>query len=78
MSALVTVYESSDLALFAMAKAALDGAGIRYVAQGEGIQDLFGMGRLGTGYNMITGPPRIRVTTEDAERAREILAELRE
>ena len=44
MSALVTVYESSDLALFAMAKAALDGAGIRYVAQGEGIQDLFGMG----------------------------------
>jgi len=54
----------------------LDRAGIRYIAQGEGLQDLFGMGRIGTGFNQITGPPRLRVTAENAERAREILTEL--
>lgn len=73
----MTVFESADPALFAMARAALDGAGIRYVAQGEGIQDLFGLGRLGTGYSLVTGPPRIRVTSDDAERAREVLLDLR-
>ena len=78
MSELVTVFESVDLALLAIAKATLDSAGIRYVAQGEGIQDLFGLGRLGTGYSLVTGPPRIRVTADDAARARELLAELSE
>ena len=76
VSDLVTVFESSDIALFALAKTALDQAGIRYIAQGEGLQDLFGMGRIGTGFNLITGPPRIRVTADNAERARHILAEL--
>lgn len=73
---LVTVFESPDVALFALAKAALDEAGIRYVTQAEGLQDLFGLGRLGTGYNLITGAPRIRVPAEDAERARAIVVEL--
>lgn len=73
----MTVFESADPALFAMARAALDGAGIRYVSEGEGIQDLFGIGRLGTGYSLVTGPPRIRVTFEDAQRARELLLDLR-
>jgi hypothetical protein len=74
---LVTVFESGDLALFALVKAALDRAEIRYVAQGEGLQDLFGMGRLGgAGYNVVTGAPRIRVASENAERARQIVADL--
>jgi len=77
MADLVTVFESSDVTLMALAKAALDEAGIRYVAQSEETQDLFGVGRLGSGYNAITGPPRIRVTAEEAERAREVLRELR-
>ena len=78
VSDLVTVFESADLALLAMAKAALDSAGIRYVTQNEGIQDLFGFGRLGAGYSLVTGPPRIRVKAEDAARARDILVELNE
>ena len=76
MSDLVTVFESGDIVLFALAKAALDRAGIRYIAQGEGLQDLFGMGRIGTGFNQITGSPRLRVTADNAERARAVLAEL--
>ena len=75
-SDLVTVFESSDAALLALAKAALDDAGIRYVAEGEALQDLFGMGRLFSGYNLITGSPRIRVTAENAKRARELLDQL--
>jgi len=77
MRDLVTVFESSDVTLLALAKAALDEAGIRYVAQSEDTQDLFGLGRLFSGYNAITGPPRIRVTAEEAERAREVLREVR-
>jgi hypothetical protein len=72
----VTVFQSSDLALFALAKAALEGEGIPYISDGEGIQDLFGIGRLGTGYSLITGPPRIRVMAEHVARARELLADL--
>lgn len=77
-SDLVTVFESGSLPLLAVAKIALDGAGIRYVTQGELVQNLFGIGQLGSGYNMITGPVRIRVTPENAERARQVLATIRE
>lgn len=77
MSDLVTVFESPDVALFALARAALDEADIRYVTENELIQDLFGLGRIGSGYNIVTGPPRIRVGSENAVRAGEILAELR-
>jgi hypothetical protein len=70
---LVTVFESGDFTLLTLAKTALESGGIRYVVEGEGVQDLFGMGRLFSGYNLITGAPRIRVTAENAERARELL-----
>ena len=71
---LFSVFESGDPGLFATAKAALDSAGIRYVTEGEGVQDLFGLGRIGTGYNNITGPPRICVPARHVERARKLLA----
>ena len=77
VSDLVTVFESTDVALFALAKAALEQAGIRYVTESEGIQDLFGVGRMFSGYNSITGPPRIRVAQENTTRAQEVLSELR-
>ncbi len=77
MSDLVTVFESADIALLALAKAALDGAGIRFITQGELTQDLFGLGRMVSGYNAVTGAPRIRVAAENAERAREALEGLK-
>jgi hypothetical protein len=70
---LVTVYRTGNAVLVALAKAALDAEQIRYVVQGEGVQDLIGMGRFPAGYNAATGPVRIQVTAEDAERAREAL-----
>ena len=77
MSDLVAVFASNDVALFALAKAALEQSGIRYVTESEGIQDLFGVGRMFSGYNSITGPPRIRVAQENAARAQEVLSEFR-
>ncbi len=71
---LFSVFESGDPGVFALAKVALDQAGIRYVTEGEGVQDLFGLGRIGTGYNNITGPPRICVPAAHVERARKLLA----
>lgn len=73
MSELVTIFQTSDAVILAMVKTVLDGEDIRFVAQGEGLQDWIGMGRFPSGYNAVTGPVRIQVEVEDAERAREAL-----
>ncbi len=66
---LVTVFRTGDTVLIALAKAALDDEQIRYVVEGEGLQDVIGMGRFPAGYNAVTGPVRIQVTAQNAERA---------
>ncbi len=70
---LVTVFRAGNAVLIAVAKAALEAHQIRYVVEGEGVQDLIGMGRFPAGYNAVTGPVRIQVTAENAERARNAL-----
>lgn len=73
---LVTVYETGNEAVVAVIKSILDEAGIRYLAKGEGVQDLFGVGILGTGFNPITGPVQFRVMPEDQEYATELLKDI--
>ncbi|HQY19832.1 MAG TPA: DUF2007 domain-containing protein [Ignavibacteria bacterium] len=73
---LVTVYETGNEAVVAVIKSVLDEAGIRYLAKGEGVQDLFGVGILGTGFNPITGPVQFRVMPEDQEYATELLKDI--
>ena len=70
---LVTVFRTGDIVLIALAKAALDAEHIRYVVEGEAIQDVIGVGRFPGGYNAVTGPVRIQVTAEGAERAKAAL-----
>jgi hypothetical protein len=67
--ALITVLQTSDVVLIALAKAALEAEQITYVSQGKGLQDWLFPG----GYNPVTGPVRFQVAAEDAERAREAL-----
>jgi hypothetical protein len=74
----ITVLATGDTTELIMAKLALEAEEIAFVTQGEGVQDLFGIGRLFSGFNPITGPVEIRVRAEDAERARAVLAELEE
>lgn len=75
---LVTVFETGHDGVIAVVKSMLDEANIRYLAKGEGVQDLFGVGVLGTGFNPITGPVQFRVMPEDAEYARELLKDVKE
>jgi hypothetical protein len=73
---LTTVFSAGDPALIALAKSLLDSEEIDYVVRGEGVQDLFGWGRVGSGFNVITGPARFEVREEDGPRARELLRDL--
>jgi hypothetical protein len=72
----VTVLESSDAALLAVAKSLLEEADIEFFAKGEGIQDLFAGGVIGTGFNPVVGPVQVQVAAEDAEEATAILRDL--
>ena len=73
MTGTVTVFASSDPAEVLTAKMILDAEEIRYVVEGEGVQDLFGFGRALGPFNPITGPVQLRVAKENAERALEAL-----
>ena len=72
----VTVFESSDLSLFSVAKSLLKGAGIEFWPINEGLQDLFGAGRL-AGHNPLVGPAQIKVEAEHAEEAIALLKDLK-
>jgi hypothetical protein len=73
---LVPVFRSGDAALIAVAKSLLDAEGIEYLVRAEPVQNLFGLGVLGAGYNVITGPAEFSVREEDASRARGLLEPL--
>jgi len=74
----VTVHETGDPAFIAFAKSILQSEGIKYFIQGEGLQDLFAGGRLGTGFNPIIGPVKIQVDEKDLEKAKELLKQIEE
>ena len=73
----VTVLETSDQGLIAFAKSLLEEADIPFFAKGEGVQDLFGGGRIGA-FNIVTGPIQLQVPADDADQARELLKDLDE
>lgn len=72
----VTVLETSDPALLAVAKSLLESADIPYFAKGENVQDLFGLGRFGTGFSPVAGPVELQVAAEDAHDAHALLMQL--
>ncbi len=72
---MIVIFSTGDLAELTVAKLLLDAEGIPYVVQGEGVQNLFGFGTI-FGYNPITGPVELRVIDDDADLAREALADL--
>jgi hypothetical protein len=71
---LVTVLETGDPGVLALAESLLLEAGIPYRKKGESVQDLFAMGRLGVGFDLITGPVLVQVAEEDAQVAALLLA----
>ncbi len=73
---LVTVFQTGNPMALALAKGALESAGIPFVSEGEGLQDLIGLGRFPGGFNVATGPVKIQVDIRDADAAREVLADI--
>lgn len=72
---LVRVLATGDAGRIAIAKSLLEGEDIDYFVKGEGLQDLFGLGRL-TGFSYAMGPAEFWVRADDAERARLLLKDL--
>jgi hypothetical protein len=70
---LVRVLVTGDAGLIPLAKSLLQGEQIEYLIRGEGLQDLFGWGRMGAGYNYVVGPAEFWVRADDVERARALL-----
>jgi len=73
---LVPVFATGNPATLAIAKSILQKANIDYIVKNEGVQDLFGVGRFGTGFNPIVGPAEIQVNENDKKAARDLLKDL--
>ncbi len=73
---MTTILATGDPGQIAFIKSLFDETEIPYVVKGEGVQDLFGIGRLGTGYNTITGPVQIQVPKDRVEEAEALLKDL--
>jgi hypothetical protein len=69
---LVKVFETGNAAIIPLFESLLGDAGIEYMSKGEGIQDLFGWGRLGTNLNYVIGPVEFYVREDAATEARAI------
>jgi putative signal transducing protein len=72
---LVEVFSTGDAGLIALAHSLLEGEKIDYFVRGDGLQDLFGLGRM-TGFNYAMGPASFCVREEDADNARLLLQDL--
>ncbi len=70
---LVRVFVATDEALVELAKSLLEGESIEYLERGSRLQDLFGWGRFGTGYNYIVGPVEFWVCADQSDKARACL-----
>ena len=75
---LVTVFTTGHEGIVALARSILDSAAIEYSLKGEGLQDLFALGRIGSGFNPVVGPVEIQVHKDDEAKARGLLVDLRE
>ncbi len=75
---LVKVFEGGNPAVIPLVESLFEDAGIEYSTSSESLQDLFALGRLGTGHNNAIGPVLFYVRKEDEAEARAIMATLDE
>jgi hypothetical protein len=70
---IVRVFVATDEALVGITRSLLEGESIEYLERFERLQDLFGWGRFGTGYNYVVGPVEFWVCADEADHARACL-----
>ena len=69
---LVRVLTTGDAGVLAVAQSLLEGEEIDCLVRGDGLQDLFGLGRI-TGFSYAMGPAEVWVREDEADRARDVL-----
>jgi len=70
---LVTVYIPKDEADHLAIGALLHSYGIEYYSKNSGVQNLFGIGQIGGGFNLAAGPVEIQVAENNYDQAIEIV-----
>ena len=72
-----TIFGTGDPVVLLTARSLLEEAGIPCITRGEGLQDLFALGRLGTGFSLVAGPMEVLVPGERRREAAELLHDAR-
>ena len=75
---LVKVFASTNAAVLPLVESVLLDAEIEFMTRSEGLQDLFALGRFGTGSNNAIGPAEIWVRKDDEAEARALIEVLDE
>jgi len=70
----VVVYTARDPASLPVIESLLASNDIPFVVANDVTQDFFTWGRLGTGYNVLVGPPLVKVPADRAAEALELIA----
>ena len=70
----VEVYRASDPMSLPVIESLLDTNDIPYFVANEVTQDFLSWGRVVTGYNVLLGPPIVKVPENRADEARELIA----
>lgn len=73
---LTTVFTTGDEGTIQIIKSILEEAGIPCYARSQGVQDLFALGRFGTGFSPVAGPVDIQVPSDRAQEAKALLDEI--
>ena len=71
-----TVFSTGNPVLVSIAKSILQDAGIPYSVKGENLQNLFGYGLIGTGFNPVSGAVEIQVDVTNFDEAQILLKDL--
>ncbi|MBN1971457.1 MAG: hypothetical protein JXR48_01250 [Candidatus Delongbacteria bacterium] len=69
----IPVYSPLSEADYIVFISKLESMGIHFLVSNENIQNLFGVGIIGAGYNPLVGPIIIMVKEEDVEAVQEVL-----
>jgi preprotein translocase subunit SecY len=72
----VPVCTPRSAAIVSFVESLLQSAGIRFFIKNEQVQDLFGIGRVGTGFSIFIGAPAVFVEPTRADEAAELLASI--
>jgi hypothetical protein len=73
---LVKVFSATNAAVLPLVESVLIDAEIEFMTKGEGLQDLFALGRFGLGSNNAIGPAEIWVRKDDEAEARALIVML--